>query len=325
MPRFMRSIICCLLVSFCLPFSFCFTAIAQNADDAPSDVPELKFTPLELLSIVELNIRGKSEPKKPLTIRLEECERISGLTTEITASLSFDRRLLDLLQEAPISAPLMDFVETRSKDSPEFFKKKQYLFSWYATLYQLITASEIAKYSEPALGKSLLKRVERMELEILKLKKPPEGKNLAERVSDIVDAVDPTEKNIGQAVEATDKLFQFMMPAEPGTRPMPNSPMSIPGSGVFGATYKTTAKVLRSPTFWKVVGATAVVGGLVVGAIFLAKSGGGGNSSYGYDERGCNGDPLCLVCKNCNYCAHCKNPYFLGPCGVYLRVRGLVP
>ncbi len=284
----------------------------------------------ELITIVELNLCGKTNPGASMLERLTECERVSGLTTEITASLPVERRVADLMAEAPPATILMDFVIFSSKADSSFFSKRINLRTWQDSLYQLVTALEVATYTKPDLGKSLLKRVERLEKDILNLSDEKPEKNLAERVQALFETIGPNETHANIAIEATAKKWDWLFstggdsdsvaskPAADGNLARANSP------SVLKQSMDKTRTVLTSPTFWKIVGVTAAAAAATVGFIYLLKryqnGSHGGFSAY---ENSCTGRHDCRKCSSCNYCQHCKNPTFIQPCGVYFRVRAI--
>lgn len=284
----------------------------------------------ELITIIELNLCGKTNPGASMPERLTECERVSGLTTEITASLPIERRVADLMAEAPPATILMDFVILSSKADSSFFSKRINLRTWQDSLYQLVTALEVATYTKPDLGKPLLKRVERLEKDILNLIDEKPEKNLAERVQALFETIGPNEAHANIAIEATAKKWDWLFstgddsdsvasqPAPAGNSARANSPSMLKKS------MDNTKTVLTSPTFWKIVGVTAAAAAATVGFIYLLKR--YQNDSHGWftaHENSCTGRHDCRKCTSCNYCQHCKNPTFIQPCGVYFRVRAI--
>ncbi len=302
--------------------------IGKNVDTQA----DLKCSLVELLAIVELNLLGKVVPTKPMKERLEECERVSGLTTEITASLPLPRRVADLMQEAPPDTQLMDYVVKSSRNNPKFLREKSELREWYSSLFQMVTALEIATYSKADPAKSLLARLERLEKDVLAMDDPPSGQDMGDRVAVLYQTIGPTTDHADRAIAATAKRWDWIKPgsqdqfASNAALPQnaqPRHPNRITKS--LKNSMDGTKSVLTSPTFWKVVGVTAAAGALAVGGYFLLKNQSGGGSSYGNSEHRCTGMTNCTVCSTCSYCQHCRTPTFVPPCGVYFRVRALVP
>lgn len=284
----------------------------------------------ELITIIELNLCGKTNPGASMPERLTECERVSGLTTEITASLPIERRVADLMAEAPPATILMDFVIFSSKADSSFFSKRNNLRTWQDSLYQLVTALEVATYTKPDLGKSLLKRVERLERDILNLSNEKPEKNMAERVQDLFETIGPNETHANIAIEATAKKWDWLFSTGGDSDSLASQSTTDRNSAradnpsALKQSMDKTRTVLTSPTFWKIVGVTAAAAAATVGFIYLLKryqnGSHGGFSAY---ENSCTGRHDCRKCSSCNYCQHCKNPTFILPCGVYFRVRAI--
>jgi hypothetical protein len=285
------------------------------------------FSQMELLALVELNLCGRTRPKKQVSDRLEECEHVSGLETEITSSLPVERRLSDLLQEAPPSDGLIQYMASREQeDGPDFYKQKLTLRNWHGTLYQLVAVLELSCYTQIDLGKSLLKRVSRLEKDILNLSAAPTGKTLAERICDLSQVIGPAESLVDAAVTETGRRWDWLTGVEPSATSASSSatshPSRKPAAMLKGAKEgaRECKSVLTSPTFWKVVGAVAVVAAIGTVLILTRNS---GSSSYVPYERSCTGRSDCRKCSTCSSCPHCKTPAFVTPCGVYLRTRML--
>lgn len=294
-------------------------AIAQSSSD------EMNCSLDQAIALVELNLCGKTSPGQLPSQRLSECERVSGLSTEITASLPINRRLADLLQEAPPTEDLVSFVLSASSKDSDFLKRKTILRHWYSTLYQMVTAIELAVYTKAELGKSLLKRVERLERDVLNLDDPMPESSLAERVLILMTTISPHEDQAETAVEITGRKWDWLAggPQDPSDN-QPQSPLASPGgpsmaSKFISDTGNKTKAVLTSPTFWKVVGA-GLGAGAMLGAFFLSKGYSYRHTAY---ERSCTGRSDCRKCSTCSSCKHCKNPTFIQPCGVYLRTRSI--
>lgn len=318
--RFLRSLlITCTLIGFLSTRVF-----AQSTFDISAD---FNCSVDEAITLIELNLCGKTAPGQPPSQRLAECERVSGLSTEITASLPVSRRIADLLQEAPPTEDLMNFVLTAFSRDPDFFRKKSYLRHWYSTLYQMITAIELVVYAKADLGKSLLKRVERLEKDVLNLDDPTPEESLADRVLRLMTTISPHEDQAETAVEITGRKWDWLIGSDesastnPISAPAPSSVQPQPSiaSKLVRDTGSNAKAVLTSPTFWKVVG--VIVGiGAVAGCFLLSNK---SSNSYTAYERSCTGRPDCRKCDNCSSCTHCKNPTFIQPCGVYLRARSI--
>lgn len=295
---------------------------AQSGSDSSTD---MNCSLEQAITLVELNLCGKTSPGQLPSQRLSECERVSGLSTEITASLPLNRRLADLLQEAPPTEDLMSFVLSASSKDSDFLKKKTILRHWYSTLYQMVTAIELAVYTKADLGKSLLKRVERLEKDVLNLDDPMPESSLAERVLILMTTISPHEEQAEVAVEITGRKWDWLAgtpQALSTSKPVPPSAdprMPSKASKFLSDTGSTTKAVLTSPTFWKVVGVGVGLGALV-GCYFLSR---GSFNNYTPYERSCTGRSDCRVCDTCSSCPHCKNPTFIPPCGVYLRTRSI--
>lgn len=302
------------IISVILSMMLCCPCFAQ--DDERDAQRELR--PEVLVALMELNVLGRTSPRRPLKERLAECERVSGLVTEITPSLPVQERLAALMQEAPFSESLMalvDEVESAEKDG-----KSRIIDEWRHTCYQSVGALEIPTFGSVELGKSLLHRVERLEQYILKRVEPDRTKGLHDRILNLIGIVRPSEK------DATEATWMSMGLKERLRRAVPDQPARVPGWSAAERTAKRgaegTKSILTSPTFWKVVGVTAVLGAAAVGTVFLLKKISAG-SGYINSEGYCTGLSNCAVCTSCNYCMHCRNPSFVLPCGVYFRVRML--
>lgn len=298
--------------------------IAQGlVSQEPSSEIQRNFSQMELLALIELNLCGRTRPKKLVSDRLEECEHVSGLETEITSSLPVDRRLADLLQEAPPSDDLVQYMAANEQEAgSDFCKHKLTLRNWHGTLYQLVAVLELSCYTQVDLGKPLLKRVNRLEKDILNLSATPSDKTLAERICYLTQVIGPGDNLIDDAVTETGRRWDWLTgvdsPAPTTANKLARKPTPLLRGAREGA--RECKSVLTSPTFWKVVGAVA---GLAALGTLLVLTRNTGSSPYVPYERSCTGRSDCRKCSTCSSCGHCKTPAFVAPCGVYLRARML--
>lgn len=293
----------------------------------PSTEIQRNFSQVELLALIELNLCGRTRPKKQVSDRLEKCEHVSGLETEITSSLPVDRRLADLLQEAPPSDDLVQYMASKEQEAgSDFYKHKLTLRNWHGTLYQLVAVLELSCYTQVDLGKSLLKRVNRLEKDILSLSAAPSNKTLAERICYLTQVIGPGDNLVDDAVTETGRRWDWLTGVAPlassvssnAATKLPRKPTALLSGAREGA--RECKSVLTSPTFLKVVGAVA---GLAALGTLLVLTRNTGSSSYVTYERSCTGRSDCRKCSTCSSCGHCKTPAFVTPCGVYLRARML--
>jgi hypothetical protein len=208
------------------------------------------------------------------------------------------------------------------KKDPKVYEKRQTLRDWHNTLYQLVAALELNCYASVDLGKSLLKRVGRLEKNILGLPDGAAKKTLAERISYLTETLGPPADLMAKAVEETGRRWDWITGGESAAL-VPTSKTSTKGPSLLtrGAneSMRECKSVLTSPTFWKVVG--AALGIAVIGtALILSRN---SSSSYVPYEQSCTGRPDCRKCSTCSSCPYCKTPAFVTPCGVYFRSRML--
>lgn len=311
-------LIACILIVF---LSTSTRAFAQSDSDSSADL-NCSFD--EAITLIELNLCGRTAPGQLPSQRLAECERVSGLSTEITASQPVSRRIADLLQEAPPTEDLVKFVLAASSRDAEFFKKKSFLRHWYSTLYQMITAIELVVYAKADLGKSLLRRVERLEKDVLNLDDPTPEESLADRVLRLMLTISPHQEQAETAVEITGRKWDWLVgsdePVSSTAQPQLAGPRQPSlASKLIRESGSNAKAVLTSPTFWRVVG-FGLGAGALVGCFLLSNR---SSNTYTAYERSCTGRPDCRRCDTCSSCKHCKNPTFITPCGVYLRTRSI--
>jgi hypothetical protein len=306
---------------------------AKESIEISNDVPlsvdgQLHMNSEQLISVVELNVLGKTFPAKDDTARLSQIE--SAIFSDLYQAYDkeVETRLSRIYFEAPPPDQLLSCIDEKAIHEPGWFKKSATL-GWVNSIVQRTSLLELLIYSKISSDNDLFKRIETLEQDGLGKGTKPQG-NLNDRVNRLIESLQPPDELIDRVVNASKSKFDWFLRPEP----IPLS-SSIKKSAKqhqpnrFGEMGKQAGsgigRVLTSPTLWKVL----IAAGLLYGAVELARRGALPvyGSPYGYPRYpysggyggACTGLINCPVCSNCSACLHCNSGG--SPCGVYYNRR----
>lgn len=284
------------------------------------DGPISNLSSEHLVSLLELNILGKTFPAKDETERLSQVEAAVFGKEYDDFSHEVLTRVSRLFYAAPPPDELVAKLSAIASSQPNWFKKSMSV-DWSNSLIQRVSLLELHTYNKISPKKDIFLRILALERDALGEGKAPDG-NLDDRVNGLMSALRPTGDLIDDVENATKHDFGWLFnPASLGWfKPFSTSSKNLGKS--FGSAGKDTAsglgRVLTSPTLWK----TLIALGLIYGYVELARRGGlpvyGSSSPYA-GERGCTADGACRVCSSCRYCYNCNNGGSL--CGVWFRTH----
>lgn len=265
--------------------------------------------------LMEISLCGRSSTTRSPMKRLYALEKELPDDGLVTSQETVPGKLAALMQKAPPSDELVEFVISRSANG---VVSADETIPWVNTTWQKVSLIELA-----ALGKvnggHLKDRIAKLQKSVL-LKKEYVQQDVDEQISELLLATRPSEELIAQVCDSqrnSQTPLTFLAGLSPG-RMIARGARSLgrKSSAAAEKTGRGLGRLLSSPTLWM-----AVIGGATLyGAYLLSKSNSTSRTSSG--ERACVGELACDKCTNCFYCGHCKNS--TNPCGVWLRTRGVL-
>lgn len=269
------------------------------------------FSIYEKLSLLELNIIGKSHPGRKVEERLRNLERTVFGDKYISQTTDLVSRIVALLQSVKPPDSLVQHLAEESLKVPDWSYRSA-TPPWLSTAFQTVTVLEIESKGKIRPSASLITRINSLRKNILNKDDHTDPQEIFERIEELYTAVQPSPASVSKAQQQLSCYGYF--------RPTSEFPLlRTIGNGIKNSSQKatdSTKSVLQSPTFWY-----ALIGaGALTGAYFLGRSTSGNSNNLFIQENRCTGTSPCTHCKNCKYCKWCNQGG--NPCGVYLKLYG---
>ncbi len=257
-----------------------------------------QFTIFERLSLLELDILGKSQPKKPTLQRLSILEdSVFGEGSNKTGNLN-DRLNLVLLSLRPSDELVAHLVQ--EKLTVPNWSTQRAKPCWLNTSFQLVSMVELNLLGKLNSG-LLVDRVHSLEKTIWPDKTPPVDAALSDQIEMILEAIQPSSEF---AKVAEEKLRKKGIIGNDDSALLKAVGKGIKKAGKSVKNYSQPVRgFLKSPTFW-----LALLGaGSVVGLAFASRGSSSTSRPLIYSNHACQGSQDCNKCTNCNDCIWCNN------------------
>ena len=308
------SLVCVVLaIALCLSATPC---AAQTRDPVmPGKLAEdaAQFSVYEKLSLLELEVEGKSRPGRPAGDRLNDLEK-SVFGNESKTPETLVSRIDNLLREAKPSNELVFHLVEESAKTPAWSFRSA-TAPWTNTDFQIVSMLEVELLGKVSPDTPMIERVKQLQ-SVVWPGSTLNSADLSTQIQELRSTVNPSQEAWNQAQkQLSDQGFSYA------------SSWSMPWLSTVGSGIKKTGKkigkytqpargVFKSPTFWMVL----LAAGAVTGFAIAAQASNNSSEYVNHGENRCTGEKFCTQCKNCRYCHWCNEGG--KPCGVHVRLYG---
>ena len=247
----------------------------------------------ERLTLCEINVVGRSSPKKEMPARISFVELHLFGKNFVSQQPAIMSRMDNILFNAKLPDDLVNDAVADATTKPDWASHKATTHKWLGTTLQRVELLETELHTRTQSDQLLVDRIATLEKAVL-------GKEAD------TGAIDQRIELLENALGTNSS--QWKPPQSDGAFAVVSGfgkKIKQVGKNTLRTTSEPAKNVLKSPTFWMLL----LGAGALTGLYFATRNSGGGSSGGFYPDPvyGCHGDNPCHVCTDCSRCVHCNS------------------